>query len=239
MAGSSGPACLLTVASCRMTGTPGTTAATCPHAISCRKHKPRSLPSQPRLTPITSRWMTRPSLCRGKHNFLGYPTQPCSLSWKGTRNHRTPTVYPTQDYECVIRVNYPVPHAAAPAVHHSLDTPSSIAGIHVMVKPTDNLSPHPWCSITLICLEGVNMTDEGLTPPIPLNPVGYIINLLQNGERSCPWTCQFRACSFPAWWIVIPNLCPRLVTYFLGHPVVILFLLVLSTPAQTPPTVKP
>ena len=53
--------------------------------------------------------------------------------------------------------------------------------------------------------------------------------------KSCPWTCQLQACSFPAWWIVIPTLCPRLVTSFLCHSVVILFFLVLGTPAQTPP----
>ena len=47
-------------------------------------------------------WRSRPSLCRGKRNFLGYPTQPCYLSWKGTRKPPTPTLYPTQDYECVV-----------------------------------------------------------------------------------------------------------------------------------------
>ena len=135
-----------------MTGTPGTTAAACPHAISCRKHKPRSLPSQPRLTPITSLWMTRPSLCRGIHNFLGYPTQPCYLSWKGTRIPPTPTLYPTQDYECVIRVNYPAPHAAAPAVHHGLDIPSSLkrhpcnSQNNLQLKSSSMMQHHPHIS---------------------------------------------------------------------------------------------
>ena len=91
----------------------GTTAAPCPHALSWHKHKPLSLQWQPCLTPITSLWMTRPSLCRGKHNFLGYPTQPCCLSWKGTRKTTDPYPLPHPDYECVKRVNYPV-RATAP-----------------------------------------------------------------------------------------------------------------------------
>ena len=67
------------------------------------------------------------------------------------------------------------------------------------------------------------MTDRGLPPFILLNPVAYITNLLQYDERSCPWTCQLQAGSFTACWIAIQNLCPQLLTSFLGHSVVIVF----------------